>query len=300
MRGARGRGAVRNYGTLYSLPIGLWFLVFFIAPLAIIAVFSFMQKGVYGGVELKLSFDAYAALFTPGMGKVLLNTVIVTVASTVLIVLIALPCGYYMARSRNKTFLLILVIIPFWTNFIIRVFAWITILGSEGVLNDLLRSVGLPPQQFMYNHLAIIIITVYAYLPYAILPLYSTIEKFDFSLLEAARDLGATKPQSMLKVLIPNVKSGIVTAVLFTFVPIFGSFAIAGLVGGEDTYMLGNYISDKLLKQRDWPFASSASMVIMLVANLGIFLLMAVNKKPQRRAVADSAADQGIQGKGAA
>lgn len=271
----------RNYGPLYSGPIALWFTLFFVAPLIIIVAYSFMKKGLYGGVEREFSLAAYQALANPNFVTITLRTLLTSVVATLFTILIALPCGYFMAKSKNQTSLLLLVIIPFWTNFLIRVYAWIAILGNNGFLNELLQRLGLVKDyiQFLYNQEAVILVLVYMYLPYAILPLFSTIDKFDFSLLEAARDLGATKFQSMIKVLIPNIRSGVFTAVLFTFIPIFGAYAVPLLIGGKDSYMLGNVIADQLTKTRNWPLASSISMVITVVTTAGVMIMMTLQKR---------------------
>jgi spermidine/putrescine transport system permease protein len=136
---------------------------------------------------------------------------------------------------------------------------------------------------FLYNQKTVVLVLVYMYLPYAILPLFSTIDKFDFSLLEAARDLGASKPMAILKVLLPNIRSGIYTAVLFTFIPIFGAYAVPLLVGGKDSYMLGNVVAEQLTKARNWPLASAISMVLTLVTTVGILIMMSLQKKDARR-----------------
>jgi spermidine/putrescine transport system permease protein len=228
--------------------MALWFTVFFLAPLVIIVIYSFLRKGLYGGVVGEFSLAAYRGLGNPSFLIVTARTLLSSLAATLITIIIALPCGYFMAKSRNQTFLLLLIIIPFWTNFLIRVFAWMNILGNNGFLNDLLMRLGLIKDyiHFLYNQKVVILVLVYMYLPYAILPLFATIDKFDFSLLEAARDLGATKSQSMVKVLLPNIRSGIYTAVLFTFIPIFGAYAVPLLVGGKESYMLGNVIADQL------------------------------------------------------
>ena len=273
----------KNYGPAYTLPIALWFTIFFAAPLLIIIIYSFLTRDTHGGVVFKFTLDAYKSLANPGFGLIALRTLLTSLAATVLIILIALPCGYYMARSKHQTFLLMLVIIPFWTNFLIRVYAWIAILGNNGFLNNLLLRTKLISDyvQFLYNQKAVILVLVYMYLPYAILPLYSTIDKFDFALLEAARDLGATKPQSMFKVLLPNIQSGIFTAILFTFIPIFGAYAVPLLIGGKDSYMLGNIIADQLTKARNWPLSSAISMVITLVTTLGVLLLLKIQRRDE-------------------
>jgi spermidine/putrescine transport system permease protein len=263
----------------------LWFTIFFLAPLVIIVIYSFLSKGLYGGVEWTLSGEAYSSLFNRSFLFITGRTLITSVIATLITILFALPCGYFMARSKNQTVLLLLIIIPFWTNFLIRVFAWINILGNNGFINEFLIRIGLVDNyvQFLYNQKAVVLVLVYMYLPYAILPLFSTIDKFDFSLLEAARDLGATKPQSIVKVLFPNIKSGIFTAVLFTFIPIFGAYAVPLLVGGQESYMLGNVISDQLTKTRNWPLAASISMVITLVTTVGVLLMMTFQRAEANR-----------------
>jgi spermidine/putrescine transport system permease protein len=155
------------------------------------------------------------------------------------------------------------------------------ILGNNGFLNELLLRAGILRDylHFLYNQKVVILVLVYMYLPYAILPLYSTIDKFDFSLLEAARDLGATKIVSMIRVLLPNIRGGIFTAVLFTFIPIFGAYAVPLLVGGKDSYMLGNIIADQLTKSRNWPLASAISMVLTLVTTIGVLVMMGMQRK---------------------
>jgi len=271
----------RNFGPLYSFPMALWFTVFFLAPLVIIVVYSFLKKGLYGGVEPALSLDAYRSLRNPSFLIITARTLLTSVAATLITILFALPCGYFMARSKHQTALLLLIIIPFWTNFLIRVFAWMNILGNNGFLNELLLRAGILRDylHFLYNQKVVILVLVYMYLPYAILPLYSTIDKFDFSLLEAARDLGATKIVSMIRVLLPNIRGGIFTAVLFTFIPIFGAYAVPLLVGGKDSYMLGNIIADQLTKSRNWPLASAISMVLTLVTTIGVLVMMGMQRK---------------------
>jgi len=135
----------------------------------------------------------------------------------------------------------------------------------------------------MYNQKAVTLVLVYMYLPYAILPLFATIDKFDFSLLEAARDLGAGKLTAMYKVLFPNIKGGIFTAVLFTFIPIFGAYAVPQLVGGKDSYMLGNIIADQILRSRNWPLASAISMVLTMVTTVGVLVMMNIQRREAAR-----------------
>jgi len=265
--------------------MAIWFSLFFLAPIIIIIIYSFLKKGLYGGVIPEFSLDAYRYLGDRVFLAITLRTVVTALIATVITILIALPCGYYMAKSRYQNFLLLLIIIPFWTNFLIRVFAWMNILGNNGFLNQFLLRIGLINDyiHFLYNQKAVILVLVYMYLPYAILPLYSSIDKFDFSLLEAARDLGANKFISLVKVLLPNIRGGIFTAILFTFIPIFGAYAVPLLVGGKDSYMLGNIIADQLSKSRNWPRAAAISMVLTLLTTVGVLLMMNIQKRDASR-----------------
>ena len=278
------RGSLHGAGRLYSAPIALWITVFFVAPMLIIFSYSFMARGLYGGVEPRFSLQAYESLLNPLFLRVTLTTLWISVLSTVLTMIFALPAAYYMARS-GKAWLLLLVIVPFWTNFLIRIYAWIAILGNNGFLNDVLMVFGITDHyiQFLYNRTAVVVVLVYTYLPYAILPLYSTIEKFDFTLLEAARDLGAGHYQSLAKVLLPSIRSGIFTAVLFTFIPTFGAYAVPQLVGGQDSYMLGNIIARELTVTRNWPLSSAISVVITLITTAALMLYLWTNRPRQVR-----------------
>lgn len=270
-----------SVGTLYAWPMGAWFSLFFVVPLLIIMLYSFLTKGLYGGVEYKFTFDAYAKMLNLSYFKVFLRTLYISAISTLITILIALPCGYAMARSRHQTIFLFMVIIPFWTNSLIRIFAWMSILGNEGFINQLLHLLGLTEGylKLLYNQQAVILVSVYMYLPYAILPVFTAIDKFDFSLLEAAQDLGAGKLTAICKVLLPNIKSGIVTALIFTFIPIFGAYTVPLLVGGKDSYMIGNIIVDQVNKTRNWPLASAFAMVITVVSTAGVLWMMASSKK---------------------
>jgi spermidine/putrescine transport system permease protein len=287
-----------NQGAVYSWPMGIWFLIFFVAPLIIITIYSFLKKGLYGGVEWQFSLKAYGQMCNPKYGILVARTLWIAVLSTVITMVLALPCGYAMARSRHQTLLLFLVIIPFWTNSLIRIFAWMSILNNDGILNQILMHLHITKQyiQFLYNQGAVVLVSVYMYLPYAILPIFTAIDKFDFSLLEAARDLGANKPQSMFKVLIPGIRSGIVTAVIFTFIPIFGAYTVPLLVGGKDSYMLGNIIVDQVQKTRNWPLAAAFSMVITLVSVFGIMLISHANRSDAKMKTSSAKEDNYVGG----
>ncbi|HOF84241.1 MAG TPA: ABC transporter permease [Treponemataceae bacterium] len=289
--------AGRNYGPAYSYPMGLWFTVFFLLPILIIVVYSFLKKGLHGGVEWDFSLNAYVQMFQSSYAKLFVRTLWVTLLSTIISIVLALPCGYAMARSKYQTLLLFLIIIPFWTNSLIRINAWIAILGNEGFINVTLRNLGLITDglPLLYTQSAVVLVLVYMYLPYAILPIFTAMDKFDFSLLEAARDLGATKPQSMFKVLLPNIRSGIVTAVIFTFIPIFGAYTVPLLVGGKDSYMIGNVIVDQVTKVRNWPLASAFSLVITVFSTAGVLWMIGTSARESARKKTSAGVQEAVQ-----
>lgn len=266
-----------NLGVLYTLPISIWLAIFFAIPMMIVLAYSVLKKGTYGGVELQFTLESFEVFKDPVFFIVLWRTIYLSMAITIITVFLAIPTAYYIARSEYKKELLFLVIVPFWTNFLVRIYSWIALLGNNGFINNILGKIGIQPVQFLYNSWAVIIITVYTSLPFAILPLYAVVEKYDFSLMEAARDLGATNAQAFFKVFIPNIKPGIVTAVLFTFIPSLGSYAVPKLVGGTKATMLGNVIAQHLTVTRNWPLASVISGALIIVTSVAILIFMRLN-----------------------
>ena len=272
--------------------MGFWFSLFFVVPLAIIVAYSFMKRDMFGGVIHEFTLDAYKQMFSAAYARIFLRTLWMTVVATFISILIALPCGYAIARSRHQTTLLILVIVPFLTNSLIRIFAWMTILGENGALNGICEifakfcffvtrnSDGVfVPHKFMFTKFAVVLVIIYMYLPYAILPIFTSVDRFDFTLLEAARDLGATKAGSILRIMIPGIKSGIISALIFTFIPIFGNYTVPQIIGSTESYMLGNIIMDQIQKARNLPLASAFSVVLTVVSMAAILFMISSDKK---------------------
>jgi len=282
----------KNPGPFYSWPMGIWFSLFFVVPLAIIVAYSFMKRDMFGGVVHEFSLSAYKQMLSPAYGKIFLRTLWMTVLATGISILVALPCGYAIARSRHQTFLLILVIVPFLTNSLIRIFAWMNILGENGMMNDICalftkicffvtqnKEGVFVPHKFMFTKGAVVLVSIYMYLPYAILPIFTSVDRFDFTLLEAARDLGATKMGSIYRVMIPGIKSGIISALIFTFIPIFGNYTVPQIIGSTESYMLGNIIMDQIQKARNLPLASAFSVVLTVVSMAAILFMISSDKK---------------------
>lgn len=271
------RRTVGSLGFWCTLPLSAWLTVFFLCPLTVVAVYSFLQKGLYGGVVWKFSIRAYAQVLTSGYGALLARTLLISTGVTCLCVLLALPAGYALSRSRRQTFFLFLIIVPFWTNSLIRINAWITILGNQGFLNEALKSLGFITRSLtlLYHNGAVIVVLTYMFLPYAIFPIFAAIDRFDFSLLESACDLGSTPTGAIIRVLLPNIKTGIATAVFFTFIPVFGSYTVPLLVGGKDSYLIGNAIVDQVRIVGNWPLASAFAMLVTLAGGVGVLWILA-------------------------
>ena len=270
----------------YYLPISVWMTLFFGIPTLIILYFSILKKGAYGGVAIpfKHTLASYKMLFTStDLAKIVIKTLNISVWITLITLFLAIPTAYFISRSKYKNLWLLLIIVPFWTNFLVRVFSFIAILGNNGIVNQFLMTVFKmrKPLELLYNSKSVIIISVYVFLPYAILPLYSAIEKFDFALLDAASDLGANKFQALLKVFFPGIKSGLVTATIFTLVPAIGSYAVPDLVGGTDGIMLGNVIASRMFQLRDWPAASAISTIFIIITTIGVWLSMKMDKEAE-------------------
>ena len=265
----------------YAFPITLWLTLFFMIPMLIVLSYAFLKKGTYGGVEFSFSMAAFSIFQDKVFLTVLWKTIYISMWITALTVFFSIPVAYYIARSRYKQELLFFIIIPFWTNFLVRIYSWISLLGSNGFINSLLMKFHIleEPIKFLYNPAAVVVISVYTSLPFAILPLYAVVEKFDFSLLEAARDLGATNCQAFFKVFIPNIKSGIVAATLFTLIPSLGSYAVPKLVGGTNATMLGNIIAQHLTITRNWPLASTISGSLIIITSRAVWLFSKIEKK---------------------
>ena len=266
----------KDLRNLYYLPLTIWMTLFFAIPTAIIVYFSFLKKGPYGGIVSYTSYSlkAYKELITPELLKIVLKTFNISVVITAVVIFLSIPTAYFISRSKYKNLWLLLIVIPFWTNFLVRIFALVGLIGNNGIINKFfMRMFNLSaPIPLLYNRVAVVIVSVYIFMPYAILPLYTAIEKFDFSLIDAARDLGANKYQALYKVFLPGIKGGIITAVILTFIPAIGSYAVPDLVGGTDGIMLGNVIASKMFVLRDWPSASAMSTLFIIITVIGVLI----------------------------
>jgi ABC-type spermidine/putrescine transport system permease subunit I len=251
---------------LLSLPSLAWLSLFVLVPAALILIIAFRATAASGGIADEWTLGQFRILAEPHIQVLLWRTLWISAVTSAICLALAIPVAWFIARAREslRPALLLLVIVPFWTNFLIRVFAWNQILHSEGALARLLRAIHLlePNQPLLFNSGAVILVSVYTYLPFAILPLYAAAEKFDFRLLEAARDLGASALRSVFSIFIPGIATGIRTALVIAFIPMLGSYVVPDLVGGSNGQMIGNKIAQRNFSDRNLPSASALAAIL--------------------------------------
>jgi spermidine/putrescine transport system permease protein len=272
------------------LPALGWFLWFLLVPLGIVVVYSFITKGLYGGVVYHFTSENYVRATDWIYLRIFWNSLKLASLTSISCLLIGYPMAYVMATSsvRMRSALLMLVVIPFWTNFVVRAYA-IKILFSElGPVNQIGMALGFihEPVIFANSDFSVWLGMVTNYLPFMVLPLYVALEKFDFSLLEAAKDLGAGSLNVLMKVLVPMTKAGIVTGLIFVFTPALGEFVIPDLLGGSKTMLIGSLVTEQFLKTRDWPFGAALSLIliVLVMASLVIYLRVAYGHEKMKEA----------------
>jgi spermidine/putrescine transport system permease protein len=277
----------------FTTPAILLGVLFTLGPIIVITSFSFMTQPESGtGVVMKFSLDAYQhflfqedfygnMLFDPRYLNAFGLSLWQALATTLISIGLAFPVSVWMATKTPKVqnILVLLVTIPFWTNLLVRTYAWILFFSGDGTANTVLSWFGVPAQQFMYNPWATLVSLVYTFVPFAILPMYSALAGFDFRLAEAAYDLGAKKIDVVRRVLWPAVSGGALSAVALCFVPAFGSYLQPVLLGGGKVLMVGNLIADQYGSARNWPFGAALSVIILLITLFGAWALLAWAKR---------------------
>lgn len=280
-------GTVR-YAPLTRLPGWLlapglaWLGVFFFIPLLLVFAISFAARGTYGGVEWTFSLSNYVTLLDPLYLKIFVRSLALALVTTSGCLLLGFPLAYYVARAplRRQGIWLLLVMIPFWTNFLVRTYAWMFILRTEGLMNTVLLDLGLiaDPIEILYGDGAILIGLVYGYLPFMVLPLYAALVRLDYALVEAAWDLYASGWNVFWRVILPLAKPGVIAGCILVFIPSLGAFITPDLLGGARSMMVGNLIQHEYLVVRDWPFGSAISFVLMALVVLGMMVYFRVEK----------------------
>ena len=285
-------------------PGALWIFIFFNLPLLIMLFISLVERGRAGGIKLppvytidnyRLFFNSCSSQFaSPDCNPFLYlgifgHSVRIGLIVTILCIIVGYPLAYFMAKQRQvwRDALMILVIIPFWTNFLVRTYALKSVLATEGLLNSFLMNLHLisQPLNLLFNEFAVVIGLIYGYLPFAILPMYTSIEKFDNSLMEAAADLGASPARAFLRVMLPMTMPGVVAALVLVFVPVVGAFITPDIMGGGKVEMIGTLINRQFGVARNWPFGSAMSLILMLLVLIGVIIYFRSSTEETRRGI---------------
>ncbi len=258
----------RRRGFLLALPSFAYMVLFFAIPLIIVLVYSFATRTSTGSTSLSdWNFDAYRKLGEPIVRNVVVRSVILALVTTVICLVVAYPFAWFCAHQRQtvRNVLLVAVMIPFWTNFLVRNYAWRILLSEGGPISSFTEAIGLGETDILFTKLAVVIGLVYAYLPFMILPLYASIDRLDRRLVEAGRDLYGSGPQTFRRVVLPLTMPGIIAGSILVFVPSMGAYVTPELLGGGKETLLGSYIVTQFLTARNWPVGASLSFVLMAV-----------------------------------
>jgi spermidine/putrescine transport system permease protein len=272
------RRAPQLVGWLLLSPLLLWVLAFVVAPAVIMLVYSFARRGTLGGVVLDFTWENYAAVADPTYLGIVFRSIEYAGLTTLICLVAGYPVAWLIGRAeeRWRTPLLMLVMVPFWTSFLIRTYAWVTILKSQGLLNSLLLGAGLvsEPLDLLYRPGAVVLGLVYTFLPFMILPIYSSVEKLDGALVEAALDLGAGPLRAFARVIVPLTSPGIAAGVLLVFVPALGLYAVNDILGGGRVDMIGNVIENQFKgNARNWPFGAALGTALLVAFALVYWVL---------------------------
>lgn len=261
-------------------PLYIFTLIFVLGPLIYMVALSFATNNDGIGVTWQFTLENFTKMADPVYVRCFVQSFQMAFMTTIFVVLIGYPFGYFMAKlsARGKKLLMFLIMIPFWTSSLIRMYGWIIILQVKGLFNKILLAVGIidEPLKILYSYPAVVIGMVYALLPFMILAVYSSVEKMDWSLVEAARDLGASAPKAFLTVTLKLTLPGLLSGVILTFVPSMGLFFIADILGGNKIVLVGSLIQDQLTRGSNWPFAAALAVVLMILTTLMIYLYRSI------------------------
>jgi spermidine/putrescine transport system permease protein len=265
----------KKFWSRFLLPGGIWLALLFLVPICLVLALSFGYTDDLGRGVYAFKLDNYSAAFDSLYIPVLLRSVGYALATAALCLLLGYPIAYYIARygGRRKHVLIALLVIPFFVNYLVRTYAWVALLADDGILNSLFKDIGLTENgiQFVNTPYAVIGGLVYGYLVFMILPIYAALERMEGSLIEAGKDLFGTPFRTFVHVTLPQTKQGILAGCVLVFLPAVGDFVSAQLLGGPDTYMVGNLIQDQFFTASNWPFGSALTVVMMLFLSIWMF-----------------------------
>lgn len=259
-------------------PATLYLFFLFFIPLLVIFIYSFLSRNGVGDIQLSLTLENFSRVFDPLFLKIFLRSVKLAGLTTIICLLIGYPAAWTISRmtGHRQLVFIMLIIIPSWMNLLIKNYAWIVILRKEGFINTILQSLGLieQPLDLLFNESAVLIGLIHTFLPFMVLPIFSSLERLDKSMLEAACDLGASRFRRFRHVILPQSISGILVGSILVFIPSLGAFVTPDLLGGANEMMVANLIQNQVLMTRDWPFASAISIILMSIVMLAMMLYL--------------------------
>lgn len=271
---------MRRYASAYIV----WAILFIVLPLVLVLFMSFNGTGSMNMGNYRFSTEQFARFFQPLYLRILWRSVALATLSTAACLLVGYPAAYAISRTKPKTssMLILLFVIPMWMNFLLRTYAWITLLGRNGVLNKVFHLIDLGPFDMMYNQGAILMGMIYNFLPFMVLPIYTILQKTDRSYLEAAQDLGASPATAFLKVTLPLSLPGIYSGILMCFIPALSTFVISSLLGGNKYYLVGNIIEQQFRLTGNWPFGSAIAVVLIAILLIMLFVFRQIGDKESK------------------
>jgi len=266
-------------------PGTVWLLLLMVVPCLLVFVYAFFERGVYGGIVYSFTLENFSRAAEPVYRAVFFKSALIAALATLIALLLAYPAAWAISRApkRRQISLLILVMLPFWSNYLIRTYAWIVLLNREGIINHGLSGLGLidEPLSLLYNEFAIVVGLVYNYLPFVILTIYASLQRLNPEILEASADLGAPGWKTFIRITLPLTMPGVAAGAVFVFVLSIGNFITPDLLGGGRTLMVGNLIYDQFLTARDWPFGSALSLLLIIVMMILLFLQAVFSNRAQ-------------------
>jgi len=272
----KGRSGGPRYPAWLALPAVGWYAVFFLAPLGILALFSVSEQVGFSQVAYNLNLQNFSDLIDPLYGKIFLRTIELAGIGTLLTLVVGFPLAYYLARwAEHKTLLLIMIIVPFWTSMLIRTYAWLILLDPSFLGHDF---------HILFTSKAVYIGVVYTYLPLMVLPVYASLERMDWSLVEAAQDLGDSPLEAFRRVTLPLAWPGVVAGSLLVFIPMLGEYLNPVILGGDKTIYIGNLIGQQFLDSRDWPFGAAIAMAVIATMTIVVLFYVRLVSRGERHA----------------
>lgn len=262
------RRAESRRGLWFGLPAYVYLVLFFALPLILVLVYSFASRSSTGQTVLRnWNLDSYERLFSSLVLEIFTRSFALALVTTAISLLLSYPFAYFIATRSPKmrNVLLVLVMIPFWSNFLVRTYAWRVLLGTDGVLSQVSQALGGEPIRVLFTNSAVLLGLVYGYMPFMVLPLYAAIERLDWDLVEAARDLYASGWTAFRKITLPLSMPGVIAGSILVFIPALGAYVTPAILGGARTVLLGDYIVSQFLAARNWPFGSALSFAVMFV-----------------------------------